>query len=147
MTLGRGDDASPQSSAVRWSCWLDPCPTTMDLPRPKRRGFFNDQCDAARQGPTRCYRGSARDRPWVRDQDACWPRSRRARHSNSWRASEGWRQDGRGRPYHNHGRWPQGDRRLTGRLAIARSPARRSIAASARRMRAIWLLASVRANG
>ncbi len=26
MTLGRGDDASPQSSAVRWSCWLDPYP-------------------------------------------------------------------------------------------------------------------------
>ena len=44
MTLGCGDDASPQSSAVRWSCWHG------GLLR-LRRGGCERSAKAARQCP------------------------------------------------------------------------------------------------
>ena len=47
--------------------------------------------------------------------------------ATSRRASEGWRRDGRGRPFHDHDRRPAGDRRLIRRSVIDRLRAPRSI--------------------
>src|SRR5882672_413584 len=71
---------------------------------------------AARSRPKRRYRASACDRTWVRDENAGWPRPRRARRSNSGRVSEGRRQGGRGRPLLDRGGGTKGDRGMKATL-------------------------------